>query len=379
MRRKIEKYLGKKNGIDETSIELSEDGRFDFQGDIEGVLNAVRGRDSNGKPKKADRNRSSTKKCTAKKTIKDSQNPTGLMPMPIAYLPYGMAPPPYTGMHHMYPHEMSFGPPAAEVMMPYLPPYIQGPLHGAKTNPPTQCKPVPLAPRPLSHTECSKPDSTNNGVGTIQGKRTTPGAGKSETRPAPSSACQSSQKTAGASTPKPVSSLPRRLNSPCEDMNIHGMTPLSNFRATFESLYGNGGENSFSEFSPEDNICLNKALFADDRDARNGTSSPKTPLMKFAIGMIGSGISLNASCIKNMQVNRVSISPVATQGSKMAEATYENSQKSAMKVAKGPGTVSRSIHFADDDAIPGSITSSCPLIAITTDKQAPLTLAPTRQ
>ena len=46
MRRKIEKYLAKKQGVDEGNIRYLEDGRFDFEGDLEGVLNAVRGKDS---------------------------------------------------------------------------------------------------------------------------------------------------------------------------------------------------------------------------------------------------------------------------------------------------------------------------------------------
>jgi hypothetical protein len=359
MRRKIEKYLAKKLGIDETSIELTEDGRFDFQGDMEGVLNAVRGRDCTGKQKKPDRNRSSNRKSTAKKPIKDLHNPTGPMPMPISYLPYGMAPLPYPGMHHMYPHEMPYGHPGAEVMMPYLPPpYVHPPPHGAKTNPPPRFKHMPSAAQTLAPTgergESSKPDSTNKDNGIPQCKKTSPGPVKPEPRSSPSSAFLSAEKT----SPKPASSLLRRLNSPCEEMNIHGMTPLSNLRGTFESFYGSGAENNFSEFSPEDNICLNKALFADDPDARKGTMSPKTPMMKFAIGLIEAGIVLNASCIKNMQVNRVSISPVATKGSRSTGETTDKAQKSAIKEAKAPGTVSRSIHFADEDATPGSITKS---------------------
>ena len=73
MRRKIEKYLARKQGVDERNIRYTEDGRFDFMGDLEGVLNAVRGRDSSGrKLTKADRSRSTAKKSsTAKKLRKD--------------------------------------------------------------------------------------------------------------------------------------------------------------------------------------------------------------------------------------------------------------------------------------------------------------------
>ena len=66
MRRKIEKYLATKQGVDENNIRYTEDGRFDFMNDLTGVLNAVRGRDSSGKKlSRADRSRSAKKSSTA--------------------------------------------------------------------------------------------------------------------------------------------------------------------------------------------------------------------------------------------------------------------------------------------------------------------------
>jgi len=44
MRRKIENHLARKQGVDENNIRYLEDGRFDFMGDLESVLNAVRGK-----------------------------------------------------------------------------------------------------------------------------------------------------------------------------------------------------------------------------------------------------------------------------------------------------------------------------------------------
>eukprot|EP00592_Proboscia_alata_P015967 CAMPEP_0194399216 /NCGR_PEP_ID=MMETSP0174-20130528/126534_1 /TAXON_ID=216777 /ORGANISM="Proboscia alata, Strain PI-D3" /LENGTH=1669 /DNA_ID=CAMNT_0039195595 /DNA_START=746 /DNA_END=5755 /DNA_ORIENTATION=- len=46
MRRKIEKHLARKQGCDEANIRYLDDGRFDFMNDLEGVLAAVRGKDS---------------------------------------------------------------------------------------------------------------------------------------------------------------------------------------------------------------------------------------------------------------------------------------------------------------------------------------------
>ncbi len=48
MRRKIEKYLSEKQGVDVKNICYLPDGRFDFMGDINGVLAAVRGSSAGG-------------------------------------------------------------------------------------------------------------------------------------------------------------------------------------------------------------------------------------------------------------------------------------------------------------------------------------------
>jgi hypothetical protein len=45
MKRKIEKYMAKKHGIAEDKLALHEEGRFDFQGEVEEVLRAVRGKE----------------------------------------------------------------------------------------------------------------------------------------------------------------------------------------------------------------------------------------------------------------------------------------------------------------------------------------------
>jgi hypothetical protein len=45
MRRKIEKCLAKKREIDESEVQPEPDGRFDLEGDFEGVLASIRGKD----------------------------------------------------------------------------------------------------------------------------------------------------------------------------------------------------------------------------------------------------------------------------------------------------------------------------------------------
>jgi len=70
MRRKIEKYLARKQGVDESNIRYLDDGRFDFMGNLEGVLNAVRGKEGGSrrreKKKRFQNNRGTEEKVNFK-------------------------------------------------------------------------------------------------------------------------------------------------------------------------------------------------------------------------------------------------------------------------------------------------------------------------
>jgi hypothetical protein len=160
-------------------------------------------------------------------------------------------------------------------------------------------------------------------------------------------------------SPKPLGgSLEKTLGSPGA-LNIHGMTPLSSLKDTFATPYG---ATMFSELSPEDNLSLNKALFADE-DGRRSTKTPathvtqtpgsKTPReMKLCIG--GNEDSMT-SFISDMKYNRVSISPMCFKGLKRDfDATEDECKVEEMdKTLTPPRSVSRSIHFADerDDSV----------------------------
>jgi hypothetical protein len=81
MRRKIEKFLAKQQGVEEGDLKHLKDGRFDFMGDVESVLSAVRGKDGVGRPrhnsvkkKKVDSKKRSTKKKTKAKTNNNNQS-----------------------------------------------------------------------------------------------------------------------------------------------------------------------------------------------------------------------------------------------------------------------------------------------------------------
>lgn len=71
MRRKIEKYLAKKQGVDEGNLRYLEDGRFDFGGDLDGVLNAVRGKDSRQRRSASNNDK---RKDTSQKSVDTKNN-----------------------------------------------------------------------------------------------------------------------------------------------------------------------------------------------------------------------------------------------------------------------------------------------------------------
>ena len=70
MKRKIEKHLAEKEGLASIKqVKLMDDGRFDFKGDLEGVLKAVRGKDGQGARARTNRAKSNRtgRRTSAKK------------------------------------------------------------------------------------------------------------------------------------------------------------------------------------------------------------------------------------------------------------------------------------------------------------------------
>jgi hypothetical protein len=349
MRRKIEKYLARKQGVDERNIRYTEDGRFDFMGDLEGVLNAVRGRDSSGRMKsKADRTRSTAKKSsTAKKNRKDKHHKLGPLSMTLNYMPYGMAPPPYNGMppHHMYSREMAYPPQGTENLMPY-PPY-------AKSRPGAKTKHIPLAPRPTTTAEKPKTPMTKRNYNSSAPAATS----RPNKSPEPSSSFLGSAQKSYMASPKSGVLNMMELHSP--DLHIHGMTPLSTLSGPFEPFYEGGNDEMIYGLSPDENLSLNKALFAEDDNRKK----PKTPCtrtpreMRFAIGITDD--ASNSACIQRMKSNRVSISPMAMKGYKRYSAESDEIElESALKCDKAPSSITRSIHFAEKPEHEHKLTGS---------------------
>lgn len=100
MRRKIEKYLAQKAGVDESQIEPAEDGRYAFKGDFEGVLAAVRGKDGHSGPLRgSSRIMSSDSRRTSYESSCDSTSANGSAQrnasLPLSSNYYYPPPPPY--------------------------------------------------------------------------------------------------------------------------------------------------------------------------------------------------------------------------------------------------------------------------------------------
>mmetsp|Transcript_106125 Transcript_106125/g.158767 ORF Transcript_106125/g.158767 Transcript_106125/m.158767 type:complete len:791 (+) Transcript_106125:196-2568(+) len=379
MRRKIEKFLSKKQGVDEANIRYTEDGRFDFMGDLEGVLAAVRGKDGLSKGKKGSR---STGKKSAKK---DRKHDRGMPPMgmPMPYMPYGMPPPQYPGMP---PHPMYASYPGSKENMPPRP----HPMHHAAYGKPPQDlsstttgttaadKNVPLAPKPPTNE--STPMQISTTESSIKEEESTPFISMETTTPAKSTGRRSepdseymsvpSSRKSMFDSPKPLSGgLAMSLGSPAA-MNIHGMTPLSSLKDTFATPYSS---HMFNEFSPEDNLSLNKALFSEEETGKYGKTpmkyTPVTTPREMRMVMGGSEETMS-TFISNMQYNRVSISPVShTRSLKRSLHETDTEPKSAEKEKSPPRSVNRSIHFADerDDTAHESPVMSREMPAITTE------------
>ena len=371
MRRKIEKYLSKKQGVDESNIRYTDDGRFDFMGDLEGVLAAVRGKDGLGKGRKGDR------KSSKKSSKKDRKGETKMphMGMPMHYLPYGMPPPPPPPPGHaMIPHPSMY-----EMMMPHatskenmMPPHMT-PHYLAKPLPDPMVPPTGtpggenalLAPKPPSDkqafafspwqaTSSSQEESTSSPVNNTPGQRP-------ESRNVDfASGCLSSSRKSIFDSPKPVSgSLGMTMGSPVGGLNIHGMTPLSHLKDTFATPFSS---EKFSQFSPEDNFNLNKALFTDE-EARRIQKTPNTKTPREMRISIGGGENSLTRTMSDLRYNRVSISPVSCKGfnraleeSSMTGISTASVHKSTDPKRIPPSSVTRSIHFADERS--DDITSS---------------------
>jgi len=342
MKRKIEKHLAKKQGVDVANIRYTEDGRFDFMGDLEGVLAAVRGKDGSKRGRISEKKQKRQKK----KNLSIVHAPPKLHP---AYSNNMRHP-----HHHMYMHGMH--------------PYMHS-MHGPP--PSISHSSITLSLRPSS-SKTSKHDSC---------KKTRPTYSKSNTHDASSADKENrslrmnciketqevnNNKNIFAYSPKkkrdknaynpvrsPFNSTPGRrpysmvnndYSKRCFDRTPNrenvdvGMTPLSNVRETFSTTPFNGDEVGI--FSPH---TINKTLFGEDAD-QNLESILKTPKAKSPLCMrfqIGSDITKPGSKEEARKKYRhVQISPIAEIPSVSRTRSHKESFPSSQELQESLAHVS---------------------------------------
>ena len=275
MKRKIEKYLAKKQAVDVANIRYTEDGRFDFMGDLDGVLSAVRGKE--GAP------RSRTK--SDKKPLKPKKRRDPLSSASQQH-------------HHMSSHGMHHPPPH---MYSYPHPYMHGihgpphPMHHPNMSLRPNGKPPPSSsddkkPKPcLSYSK--NEDKENQPIMGDPKQDMYPYSPRKDRSTYDNVASPyfgdispgSTTKTPfGVSTGDFPSKYFERTPSKGDGGSLqdNSMTPLTDFRGTFTPFHGDG------VFSPQMTGDLSKTLFGEDSlEAILKTPKPKGHVaMRIRIG-----------------------------------------------------------------------------------------------
>jgi hypothetical protein len=273
MRRKIEKYLAKIRGCEPDDIEPAEDGRYEFYGDFDGVLAAVRGSEPPSTDGKKKISSSDRRAAIAKKGTSNG------LPMPYYhYTPY--MPPP-----GMYPHHPMMGHILHNRSHPFTP--WANPAD-RDTRPPT-----PPAAR------------AGSGVGT-------PLPALDDPAPYGEGNLSTVKKTVfdySFGSPQPRSSSP-------VPMSIQGMTPPL---SCLKDIFATPGPLELLRRSPDVGMSLNKSLFTDGSSSLTPfakTPGPKdqSPIKPIRISMTGEND--NSTLILNMRLGgQVGISPLQKRSS----------------------------------------------------------------
>ena len=336
MKRKIEKYLAKKQAVDVANIRFTEDGRFDFMGDLDGVLAAVRGKE--GPPRSRTK---SEKKPLKQKKKRDLLSSNGQQ---HHHMPsHGMHPPPHPmySYPHPYMHGMHGPPPlhhnAMSIHQNSKPPSKtidrkKDLTHESYSNHHDDKENFPSTAKPKLETYASSPPKDRHGYNSAMSPyfgAMTPG---------------STMKTpfainTGDFPSKYFENTPRRGDD--GSLQDNGMTPLTDFRESFTPFAGDG------MFSLHSNGDLSKTLFADD----SLESILKTPTCKsvatLRIRIGGAEKDIDAAEEVAAQFRRqVTISPISDTVQRSKRYT-DDLEMSVSFAEKGSGKRKR--HFDGED------------------------------
>ena len=352
IKRKLEKFIANRLGINEDEVEPGADGRYDIGDDIEGALDFVRGKDmpeSGAKSANKSSGNDRKKDMSHHNVARNLYPPNPLGMIPAGYYPY----PPY-GMHP----GMFLQPPLP------MPPPGDGRQYPQLLQPPPQMQ---HQMKPFAGKQNDSRGSGNVAIGSnaapvpsqsLQAYSISPYAPLKT----PASECKSLQNFSAsclsttrksifnAATPLGANSLNLNLDemSPSQ-MSIHGMSPpMSNLKDSFATPVAS---ETLPNLSSEDAASLNKALFSVDGTL---TPFPKTPVasssndthsletLEIHIGsddFIGKGISKMRVC------NRVSISPIASKN----QASFFDPEEESFRPDSKSGQDELPKNHADDE------------------------------
>lgn len=241
MKKKIEKHLAKRQGVDESCIQYLDDGRFDFMGDIDGVLDAVRGKDSQG--------RGRTLRLEMKNNnIENQENsPMGLIRTPSI-----------SESQHQYrfenSHKHQFHVPSSSLMN-QIKLNEESNLNKSQFEKRTEMNrkrerdPLESLHQNFNCNRMKSPRIWSQNIAKIrEGRYNYP-----------------NRQDLNLNTPenKLCTNIFRTKKSPEDDLNIKGMTPLSIMKGNFVKTPVSTGE-SFGLFSPSNKLCdkMNRNLFS---------------------------------------------------------------------------------------------------------------------
>jgi hypothetical protein len=321
MKRKIEKFLAHKVGVDEAQILADEDGRYDLKGDFDGALAAVRGKEIPS----ANRGRSSNPPKSAQAANRRSYpEPRQIGHYYHAhYAPPPPPPPTYTVAanagfpHHATVYHPSHHAPAGPMM----------PIHGKENSMNRNYPP------PQQHAYWT---TDNSGLGVRP--PTLPPPPQPNLSPHPTiksgldddddfaSACLLSAKKSIFDTPPKLRMNDTDDPSSISKIDIRGMTPDTDFRNTFRSPMADSREGA-SLLTKDEAFSLNKSLFSEavmstpcnQHINKNGLRN-KDPV-RFGIGQ-EQDTDLN---------NRVSVSPIQASAAASSSHIMSSQPKSEKK------------------------------------------------
>ena len=361
MKRKIEKHIAKKQGVDVSNIRYTDDGRFDFMGDMDGVLSAVRGKEgpprtrakSDKKPLKPKKKRDPMSSSGHQQNYMSSHGmhhpPHPMYSYPHPYM-HGMHGPPPPSMHH--PHSMR---PASKP---------SGKGDSKKT-----------APRASYPKNVPSEDKENQPDAAFSGKAQHPANmfAYSPRKERGTYGPAASPPFSGAMTPGSTLKTPFAIHTgdfpskyfdctPSKDggnlaATMQGMTPLTDLRGAFSTTPFNGDDAGM--FSPRMSGDLNKTLFGDDSlEAILKTPKPKSPLcMRIRIGSNETKSNTDEDVAMRFR-RQVTISPISqvpsTKRKCYTESADDNPADDPMSVSLADKSSSKRGRYLDsrDDGTP---------------------------